>query len=81
MMVNVTDIEALVERARLREQLPPPRVRRAIREARGVTQAEAAAALSVSRQTLIHWERGERGPRSASAERYALLLQSLQSGR
>lgn len=73
-------IEGLAERARLRQTLPPARVRRAIREAAGVTQAEAAEALEVSRHTFIHWERGTRQPRREAAERYARLLQALKAG-
>lgn len=78
-MVNMTTAaDDLVERVRLRQQLPPPRVRKAIREAHGVTQAELATALGVSRQTLIHWEQGHRSPRRESAEKYARLLLALQ---
>ncbi|WP_375492008.1 helix-turn-helix transcriptional regulator [uncultured Jatrophihabitans sp.] len=76
----MTTIEGLVERARLRQQLPPPRIRRAIRVAAGVTQAEAAEALDVSRQAFIHWELGERTPRRGNAEAYAQLLISLRGG-
>jgi predicted ATPase/transcriptional regulator with XRE-family HTH domain len=37
-------------------------VLRALREARGVTQAGWAAQIGVSRTTVVRWERGERAP-------------------
>lgn len=78
-MVNMTSAaDELVSRVRLRQQLPQPRVCRAIREAHGVTQTELATAIGVSRQTLIHWEQGQRAPRRESAERYAQVLLALQ---
>lgn len=80
-MVNMTSkVEDLVERVRLRQQLPPPAMRRAIRESAGASQREVAEALQVSRQTLIRWECGARSPRPESAARYASLLLALQRG-
>lgn len=74
-----TTAEELLERARLRQQLPPPSERRAIRIRSGIAQREMAEALSVSRQTLDHWERGRRRPRGSSVVRYARLLAELGS--
>jgi DNA-binding transcriptional regulator YiaG len=79
-MVSMTAVDDLVERVRLRQQLPPPRIRRAIREAHGATQSEFAEALHVSRQTFIYWETGRRNPRRGSAEQYVRLLLALQGG-
>lgn len=75
---SLSEIERLAERARLRGQLPSPAMCRAIRINAGVTQEELAAAVGVSRQTLIHWERAERRPRLDARERYARALQLLQ---
>ena len=41
-------------------------VLRALREARGITQAGWAAQLGVSRMTVLRWERGERAPDPAA---------------
>lgn len=41
-------------------------VLRALREARGVTQAGWAARLGYSRRTLVRWEQGEAVPDAAA---------------
>lgn len=81
-MVNMTtpQVVALAERARRFAWQPTPGMCREIRTKAGVTQAELATALGVSRKTLIHWERGERTPRSETRERYYGALRLLQGG-
>lgn len=44
-----------------RRELPPADVR-AIRERFGMSQADMATFLSVSKRTLENWEQGRRGP-------------------
>ena len=58
--------------------LPPPAARRAIRLAAGVGQTELAAALGVSRWSLIRWETGKVEPHPDARRRYAGALRSLQ---
>lgn len=70
-------IDALAQRASVRSRLPTPAECRSIRERAGVTQAEFAEALGVSRQTLIHWEQGERFPRRDHRLRYVRALELL----
>ena len=68
---------SLIEEVRAR-QLPPVRMRRAIRLAAGVSQVRMAAELGVHRLTFIRWENGTQEPRGDSGERYARLLAALQ---
>lgn len=79
MLVNMDAIETLVSKATTRSRLPTPTECKTIREQAGVTQAELSEALGVSRQTLIHWERGERIPRSSHRLRYVRALEMLKS--
>lgn len=67
-------IEALVNRVRIEQSLPPPDQRRAIREAAGLSMDDLGEALGVSRQAVSHWERGQRHPRAGVVVRYAKLL-------
>lgn len=50
---------------------------RRIRIAAGLSLADLAAALGVSRAALSRWECGHRVPRGAAAQRYAGLLEAL----
>ena len=64
--------------ARLRRRLPPPALRRAIREASGLSAAQVALPLGVTRQTLSNWERGTRTPSGPYLEAYIAVLDELQ---
>ena len=55
-------------------RLPPARERAKLRNAFGITQAEAASVLEVTRQTFNSWERGNSEPTGANRVRYAELL-------
>ncbi|MFF5101856.1 helix-turn-helix domain-containing protein [Streptomyces sp. NPDC000134] len=57
--------------------LPPPRARRRLREAASLTQAQLAARVGVSRETVRAWETGRTTPRGRKGEAYARLLDSL----
>ncbi|MFF9621926.1 helix-turn-helix domain-containing protein [Streptomyces griseosporeus] len=54
--------------------LPPPKERRRLRETASLTQAQLAARLGVSRQTVRAWESGRTAPRGAKGEAYLRLL-------
>jgi transcriptional regulator with XRE-family HTH domain len=71
----------LLERVRMRRSLPEPRVRRAIRLAAGVSQADVAEALGVAQRTVARWELGQANPRGASLVSYVELLDALRNER
>ncbi|MFR9796383.1 sigma factor-like helix-turn-helix DNA-binding protein [Streptomyces sp. MS06] len=57
--------------------LPPPKERRRLREAGALTQAQLAAQVGVSRDTVRAWESGRTTPRGRKRDTYATLLASL----
>ncbi|MFE0672846.1 helix-turn-helix domain-containing protein [Streptomyces sp. NPDC058867] len=54
--------------------LPPPKERRRLREARSLTQAQVAARVGVTRETVRAWESGRTTPRGRKREAYVRLL-------
>lgn len=66
-------IEALLSRPKL----PSPESRAALRQAEGLTQAEVAEAMGVSRVAFQRWETGQAEPRARSRAAYLQLLQGL----
>jgi DNA-binding XRE family transcriptional regulator len=60
-------------------ELPAARERAKLRRAFGVTQAEIAKALGVTRQSVISWERGSTEPAGKTRQQYAELLRTWQS--
>ena len=58
-------------------RLPAPPVRRAIREAAGLTQAEIAESVGVTRAAVARWESGARKPQRANRIRYHSVLADL----
>ena len=54
--------------------LPPPAERARIRKMFGVSQAQLAAAVRVSRKTIYTWERGTAEPTGAKRDEYAAIL-------
>ncbi|MFJ9423945.1 helix-turn-helix domain-containing protein [Streptomyces sp. NPDC101249] len=57
--------------------LPPPKECRRLREARSLTQAQAAERVGVTRETVRAWETGRTTPRGRKREAYARFLASL----
>ncbi|MEU3733958.1 helix-turn-helix domain-containing protein [Streptomyces sp. NPDC033538] len=57
--------------------LPPPKARRRLREAAGLTQAQLAERVGVTRGTVRAWESGRTTPRGRKREAYAKLLSAL----
>lgn len=76
----------LADTLRARRGLPPPPLRKALREAAGVSLAEIAAEVSerlpgdagVTKQAVALWERGLRNPRPAHLRIYAEILRLLR---
>ncbi|MEV5612851.1 sigma factor-like helix-turn-helix DNA-binding protein [Streptomyces sp. NPDC052225] len=54
--------------------LPTPKERRRLREAKSLTQAQVAAKVGVTRETVRSWETGRTSPRGRKREVYARLL-------
>ncbi|WP_053914636.1 helix-turn-helix domain-containing protein [Streptomyces sp. TP-A0875] len=57
--------------------VPPPTARRRLRETAALTQAQLAARVGVTRDTVRAWESGRTTPRGRRAEAYARLLRTL----
>ncbi|MDT0305788.1 helix-turn-helix transcriptional regulator [Streptomyces sp. DSM 44917] len=74
-MARILDaVHTLIERHSV---LPPPLERARLRKAHGLTQADLAGALRVSRTTVVSWEAGRTEPRPPHREVYARLLERL----
>jgi transcriptional regulator with XRE-family HTH domain len=72
------EVISIVERkVRAHRGLPPPALRRALRESAGLTQSEIGEALGVRRESVSRWEAGLRMPRGDLLIQYAELLESL----
>ncbi|WP_327184686.1 helix-turn-helix domain-containing protein [Streptomyces sp. NBC_01334] len=56
--------------------LPPPKLRRHLREAASLTQDQVAERVGVTRETVRAWESGRTTPRGRRREAYAQLLAS-----
>jgi DNA-binding transcriptional regulator YiaG len=73
-------LEQLLTKARKHRHgrpLPPPGVRRSLRVGSGLSQAEIAIALRVTRPTVSRWESGKREPRGRHHRDYQHLLDKL----
>jgi DNA-binding transcriptional regulator YiaG len=68
--------EALDRAERRGEALPPPLQRRAIRQARNLTQQDMAELVVTTRESISRWESG-REPRGQLRRRYAAVLEAL----
>lgn len=63
----------------LRDRLPDPAERRAIRERLGLSRAVLAADIGVAQETILHWESGTATPRRSNLRAYVELLGRLQA--
>jgi len=68
----------LREELTARQTLPPPTMRKAIREAAGVTVAQVAREIGVTRQAVVFWERGLRRPSGPYLGAYLGVLELLR---
>ncbi|MFJ9683938.1 telomere-associated protein Tap [Streptomyces sp. NPDC101194] len=69
-------VDALLDHV-AQDDLPPPRERRRLREASGLSQEQIAKALKSRRETIGNWESGETEPRPPKRAAYARLLEGL----
>ena len=67
----------VLELARIRRRLPPPKIRRTLRERAGIPQTSMAAALNVESSTISRWESGAREPRDQHLQRDLAALERL----
>lgn len=72
-----TAIEHLLAEARRRQSLPPPAVRRLLREQAGLTQDEVAGTIGVGRPSVTRYESGTRDPRGEIRLAYVDLLERI----
>lgn len=70
-------IETMIAEAKRSRQLPPPALRRHIREQVGLSQEDIADALGVGRTAVTRWETGSREPGRAVRVAYVALLERL----
>lgn len=75
----MTPLDAIDAKIAARKTLPPPRLRRMLREDLGLTQEDIAQVLDVHRETVARWERGEAYPSGKHLVAYVELLQRLKS--
>jgi transcriptional regulator with XRE-family HTH domain len=73
--------EEFQRRVSARRTLPLPAERRAMRVATGITTAELADLVGVSRQAIQHWESGTRTPGPKHLLAYAAALKTMLGAR
>jgi len=72
--MNTRALDSALGRARARRRLPPPAARRQLRERAGLTQADIAATLGVTREAIAQWESGRRDPTRGLVSAYVDIL-------
>jgi DNA-binding transcriptional regulator YiaG len=72
-------IQAAQDRIRNRRALPPPALRRQIREAAGLSRSELAEALNTKTTNVVAYELGRRSPRPELLARYVEILKRLSA--
>lgn len=70
-------LDHLLTEAHRRRSLPPPAVRRLLRERAGLTQREVASVLDIGRPAVTRYESGARNPRGRTRLAYVELLERL----
>jgi transcriptional regulator with XRE-family HTH domain len=73
-------LDAVDVKLAARRDLPPPRLRRILREDLGLSQEDVARAVGVHRESVSRWERGLCYPRGDHLIRYVEILNRLRSG-
>ncbi len=70
-------LDQLLKAERQRRALPPPAVRRAIRERAGLSQGDLARVLRLDRASISRYETGARTPQRSFVARYLAVLDRL----
>ncbi len=78
-MTETTPVGRLEHILATRRRLPPPARRRQLREQCGLSAAELAACMGVSRQAVAQWERGVRTPQGENLDTYVAMLDRLEA--
>jgi transcriptional regulator with XRE-family HTH domain len=73
------NIEKLVQEVEARRDLPPPRMRKAIRQGAGVSRARLGDVVGVSEASIGFYEAGTRNPSGEHLCLYAEALESLRN--
>jgi transcriptional regulator with XRE-family HTH domain len=76
----MTALQLLRERVEARRALPPPRLRRALRQSAGISLETLAESLGVSRETVRLWETGAHEPYERNLAAYVEALEILAGG-
>ncbi|MGW3243805.1 telomere-associated protein Tap [Streptomyces sp. NPDC001070] len=77
-MASTSDpVDSLLQSGPRRTRLPEPAERARLRTEYGLTQAEVAGALDVTRTTVAGWEAGRSEPQGATRAAYARLLEGI----
>lgn len=74
-----TTHDRILERVRVHQALPPPRDRRALRTAAGLTLQEIATAVGVTPAAVWQWEHGHRNPNGKHLDAYLEALKALDT--
>ena len=61
------------------KRLPPPSTRKVLRTDAGLTQADLAGQLGVTKQALSYWEAGLREPSGENRVAYSRVLDELKA--
>jgi len=75
--MDTRTLDGALGRAKAKRHLPPPATQRLLRERAGLTQADVAATLGVTREAIAQWESGRRTPRAALVAEYVAILDRL----
>ncbi len=74
-MTSTVTEQSLRQRAAMKRGLPPPTLRRALRQAAGLTLEDVARLVGCTPQAVDHWEAGRREPSGRFLAGYVEALQ------
>lgn len=74
----MSKVDALLDRRTQPTDLPEPAERKRLREQYGVSQAQVAAALDVTRGAVAGWESGRWDPKGDTRDKYRYMLNEMR---